>query len=753
MEVGTILDGLGDDPLLKGQKAHSIRVEAKKGIYSELPSWLHHRVRDRLHSLGYESLYHHQFLSAEAVHGGKDIVVVTGTNSGKTLCYALPVLDILCREPAGRALFIYPTKALAQDQMQRLVKLAPGSDIRVGTYDGDTPQAQRAALRKLGSLLLTNPDMLHIGVLPNHELWVPFLKNLKMIVLDELHTYKGAFGSNVALVLRRLLRLCEWHGNRPQIVACTATIGNPLSLFENLTGRTPELIDEDGSPQAARTYFFWNPPSLEDQETVSANYTTARVVSELATTGLRTLAFCRSRLGVELVLKMTREQLQKNPEVDDLMVESYRAGYTPEERRQIEKDLFSGKLKALIATNAMELGVDIGDLDVVVMNGYPGSVASFRQQSGRAGRGNREGLAVLIAHDDPLEQFLAREPERLLIASGENISVSPSNVHLLRPQLRCAAHERPIQASESASFTPNTLEVLEDMDRAGELVFNNGAFYYPAYEPPAPSVNLRSSDGLIRLLVDGAELGTMERWRAIQFAHEGAVYLHRGQSYLSQELDLENQIAHLRPQSVPYFTQPIVSSVIEKLAEVCTEQRGPAKLSVAAVKVTETMLAYRKKSLEVLRVLDVVDVDYPPQVFNTIAMRVDLEVPIERIDEDFITAFHGLEHALLSVAPYFAGCDPSDLGSAWYSISPDTLNPALYIFDRTPGGMGLSQQLFEKADEWLHSALHLLTSCSCSNGCPACLLSPRCEVNNEHISKKATLPLLRSIAYPDRGNN
>lgn len=739
---------LFSDPVVSAQIAHLEELPPREAVYAIPARPMHAQISTKLRELGIDELYSHQAAAYDAAMDGQDVIVVTGTNSGKTMCYNLPALQMCLAEPAVRCLYLFPTKALAQDQQGKLEALTPGPQVRIATYDGDTPQSHRSSIRKVSHIVLTNPDMLHVGILPGQDYWAKFFKSLRLIVIDEMHVYRGVFGSNVGNVLRRLLRLCAWHKCRPQIVACSATIGNPEELFTKLTGRRGTLIDQDGSPSGKRTFAFWNPPMVGEGKRLSANVASSEILATLTESGMRTLAFSRARVSAELVLRYARKRVSEGTTVAADSIESYRAGYTAKERRQIEQALFSGKLLGLSATNAMELGVDVGVLDAVVMNGYPGTASSFWQQAGRAGRGRRDGLAVLVAHDDPLEQYLIRRPQTLLHARYESVGANPENPQILGQHLLCAAHERPISPTELTRFGPTALDVAEGLDRSGELEFRAGMFFYPSFEPPALRVNIRGSGGeTVRLRLDGEELGTMERWRAMTSAHEGAVYLHRGATFQVTELDLERKIAEMTPFSGDYYTQAITQSVLDPGPAFKSSETGTGRVSLCGVTVTDAIIGYRKKRLDGDSVLSTEVLDFPPETFDTICVRVDLPALDER--GDLLTQLggvHGMEHALNAVAPLMAGCDRGDLGSAWYAVFPDTMQPAVFLFDRAPGGVGLCEQLYESFRAWLTAAHQLVASCDCDGGCPGCLYSATCEASNESLSKPGTLALFRALA-------
>lgn len=692
-----------------------------------------------------KELYSHQYQAIQAARSGQDVLVSTGTNSGKSLCFQVPALAACIEEPMARALFLYPTKALAYDQMGRLQVMAKDLSVRVSTYDGDTPRSQRSAIRNLCQVILTNPDMLHTAILPGHANWTKFLKSLRVIAIDEMHSYRGVFGSHVALVLRRLLRLCAWYHNKPQIIAGSATIGNPEELFEKLTGRTAKLIDEDGSPSGKRTVVFLNPPLLPNQERLSSNVAASEALASLVETGVTTLAFNRSRVSTELVLRYTRKRLDDSQKDQ---VESYRAGYTPKERRQIEQALLKGKIKGITATNALELGIDIGNLDAVILNTYPGSQSSFWQQIGRAGRGSKDALALYIAGDNPLEQYLLDNPDRLLNGRNESVSIQPSNINILGPQLLCAAYERPLAPSECEFFGDNALEVAEEKDRTGELQFQGGHFYYPAFEPPALKVNIRgASMETVSLTVGGEEIGTMEYSRALRQAHIGAIYLHRGEPFEVVEFDIERLAAKLERFSGNYYTLAKVQTFVEPGHPF--GDKGP--FSIAGCSVTSQVIGYSKKTFDGDTVMDVLALELPAQSFDTVCLRLDMpQLDMEHYEVQ-AGGVHGVEHAVRSLAPLFATCDPNDLGSAWYAVFHETLCPAVFIYDQTPGGIGLAEELFRKADDLLDAAIDRLRKCECQHGCPGCLYLPSCEVGNEQLDKTLAYSMLLKLRSLSKG--
>lgn len=697
-------------------------------------------ARVGLKAYGAGQLFVHQAEAYDSAMVGKDTLVTTGTNSGKSLCYALPILEKCLEEPRARALLLFPTKALAQDQQGKLQKLFGDTGLKAATYDSDTAKSSRSSIRNLATAILTNPDMIHYGMLPMHENWIKFIKALRFIVIDEMHLYRGVFGSHTAWVLRRLLRLCQWHGSKPVLIGCSATIGNAGEAFYALTGRHAHVITQNGAPSAERTTLIWNLSSREEIKPQSPNKTCASLMTNLCEEGKQTLCFSQSRVGAELVLRYSR-QYAESVGLDPTALDSYRGGYTAKDRRALEKGLQTGKLKGLSSTNALELGVDVASLDAVVLNGYPGTIASFRQQAGRAGRAKRPGLAIYVPREDPLEQYLVRNPEELLQGASETISLNPANKFIARQHLRCAAFERPIRPTELADMGFGALETAEELDQSGELAFSAGMFYYPGYTSPSQEVSLRGAGNqMIKLIVGSEMIGVMDYSQALTSVHEGAVYLHRGETYVSQKLDLERQEATLTRQDTNYYTRALVQSNIS----VDSLISGELAQFVAAT-VSDAVIGYRVMQFDGEAVVGVQELDLPEQSYQTLAVRFNFAAPHPDTMELFVAALHGAQHALLAVAPLFCASERSDLGSAWYIVSPDTLNPSIFVYDRFPGGIGLSDMLFKRQAEWIKAAHELLAGCSCESGCPRCIFSSSCESGNEHLSKGGAIVLLEEL--------
>jgi DEAD/DEAH box helicase domain-containing protein len=707
---------------------------------------------------GITQLYAHQAAALDAARSGDHLGVVTATASGKTLCFQLPTLESIIDDSTSRALFLFPTKALAHDQLRSLSTLADPLNVRVATLDGDTPRTQRDTVRARAQIVLSNPDMLHRSVLPAHQRWAALLGNLRYVVLDEAHVYRGVFGTHTALVLRRLRRLCAHYGSAPQFICCSATNANPAEHLAALVGDRVTIIDDDGAPQGPRTFVFWNPPFIEQSTSGSqqpggkrrsTNIETANVLTNLVQSGVKTLAFTRTRRGAELVLRYTREALERDigriPIVKNVLpasasVAAYRAGYAPEQRRQLEQAFLHDQLLGLISTNALELGVDIGGVDAVVIGGFPGTVASMWQQAGRAGRSQGNSLAVLVAQDDPLDQFYMRYPEQFFARPHEHARVALDNPYILSDQLRCAASELPLHDADEVWFGP-TFKALRDwLIRHGDLRAFDDERVVAMSANPAAQVNIRSADGEPVALKDSAGGRTIEQvsaTRAPSEVYPGAIYLHQGDSYLVTAL--YDRVAEARRCDVNYYTQPReeVDVVIERVRR--QRRIGPTTLSLGVVEVTRRVTGYRRKEHYSEAVLSEHDLSLPPTTFRTIAVWWTVPEPICRQVEqacgEVVDGLHAMEHACIGLLPLFAQCDRADIGGLSTNVHPDTGMATIFVYDGVPGGVGIAQIGYEQAEEWWKQTRTLLIDCLCAEGCPACIQSPKCGNGNQHLSK------------------
>lgn len=722
-----MLEGL----LPPGRLTHVIERPAKSGVLGSAIS-IEPRIQAALKLRGVSSLYSHQTEAIEAVRRGEDVLIATGTGSGKSLCYQIPILEMILREPRGRALMLFPTKALAQDQFQSLDRILPGEGVGVATYDGDTSVGARTRVRKGAQIILTNTDMLHVGILPNHEPWQSFLRHLKFVVVDEAHSYRGVFGSHVAWVLRRLLRLAEWaSGHRPIVIMGSATIADPELSAERLTGKRPYVVKVDGSPQGPRTLVLLEPAAERE---VGANLLTARLMVDLAARGAKTLAFCRARSTTEMVLRKAREVASERG-LEPTLLDAYRSGYTPAERRGLEKAFQKGDLRSLVSTNALELGVDIGGLDAVIINGWPGTRAAFWQQSGRAGRAGQAGMTIFLAHEDPLETHIARQADEALFGPPEPAPTNPGNPFIARSQIGCLAHERPFRPAESQNWGA-AADIPEQMVEAGELSASAGLFVWMAHRSPASRINLRGvGEGQIVLRLGKEIIGTVDSARAWHEVFPGAVYLHRGQSFVVEALDVPRGEAWLRSDDPGYSTMSLHETLVVR--QLTLKESGPWAL--AGVEVTSQVVGYERRAWSG-EVMDQLDLRAPSDTFSTLAVSVSL--PTDAGAE----AVHGTEHLLAALAPGYAGCDRNDLGSGWFAFDPFAGAPTVTIFDSVPGGVGLAEALFGARDRWSLAALETIHGCDCADGCPRCLLSAKCPTRNQPLEKNGTIRLLKSLS-------
>jgi len=724
-----------------------------------LPPSLHPDVLKALAGLGIERLYAHQAEALDAAWAGPTIVT-TGTASGKSMCFNLPTLDVLCRDARARALYVYPTKALAQDQARALHSFGLTKRVRPAIYDGDTPREARAQIRKSANVVLTNPDMLHVGILPNHAAWADLFANLAVVVIDEAHVYRGVFGSHVANVLRRLRRIAAAYGTQPRFLLTSATIANPVELAERLTGlEDVALIDRDSSPAPARRIAMWNPPLTDEALGTrrSALGEAAEMLARLVRDGARCICFMKSRKGVEVLARLVKQDLQDtDPDLVDLIA-PYRAGYTPQQRRELEGRLTRGELRAVITTDALELGIDIGELDAAVVVTFPGTVASLRQMWGRAGRRGR-GLAAYVAGEDALDQFFCRHPAEFLERPVEAAILDHESELIYRGHLLCAAHEGPLCSADAEFLGPRWEAHAEVLETTGQLRRRGGPLA-GAYVPreaggyPAAQVSLRSASPETFAIVDvssGEMLGSTEAARAHSTVHEGAIYMHLGRSYEVRELDLERRRALVAPFDGDFYTQPKRQTDTEIVRLLDRRQALGVTLSFGEVSVTDTVLAYQRRRLSDHAHVDLTALDLPSTSFSTQALWFELDageladsetVPLEVL----LGALHATEHAQIAVLPLIAMCDRWDIGGLSTNFHPQTDAATIFIYDGHPGGIGISRLAFTRFEELCEDAHRLIAGCSCASGCPSCVQSPKCGNLNEPLSKAGALALLEQL--------
>jgi DEAD/DEAH box helicase domain-containing protein len=733
--------------LLEGEEIAYAGVEPPRDARSEpLPDDLDPRVASALVATGVTALYRHQAEAWEAARRGENVVVTTGTASGKSLAFNLPVLDAIAREPKTRALYLYPTKALGQDQARALAELRV-KGLKPAIYDGDTPAERRWQIRKWANVILTNPDMLHIGVLPHHDRWGDVLHNLRYVVVDEAHVYRGVFGSHVANVLRRLRRLARVYDAEPQFVLTSATIANAGELAEALTGVPATVIERDTSPKAEREVVIWNPPLLDPELGLRASPLgdAARLLSELTSRGLRTICFAKSRKAAELIHRFTVERVGR--EVGERL-SPYRAGYTPEQRREIERRLVEGDLLGVTATDALELGIDIGLLDCAISVGFPGTVASLRQQWGRAGRRGR-GLAVLVASDDALDQFFAREPDALLSRRVEAAIVDHTNPRILDPHVLSAAYEAPLDEADAEILGPQALERAATLP---ELEKTAAGFVWKGRDYPAARVSLRTGDAEAFTVVDastGSLLGLVERERAYSTVHDGAVYLHLGEQYLVESLDVEGRVALVRPAAVDWYTQvkKETATTIEESERV--ERRLGVDLNWGRVSVSEQVIAYARKAIRDGSTIDVVPMLMPETTFETEAIWFSPEPgQLEGLEQmpKLLGTLHAAEHTLIALLPLWAMCDRWDIGGLSTNVHYQTGAPTIFVYDGHAGGVGITARGFASFEGWVEDTTALLRQCPCTSGCPSCVQSPKCGNLNEMLDKDGARTLLERMA-------
>jgi DEAD/DEAH box helicase domain-containing protein len=734
----------------EGSLVHVRELPARGGEPAPFPQDLPGVLVDRLGLLGVTGLYPHQREALDAVRAGRNVVVATGTASGKTLVYDLAFAARALADPKATALYLFPTKALARDQL-RAVRELRLPQLRAAVYDGDTPRPDRPLIRRNANVVLSNPDMLHASILPDHPRWADFFLRLSLVVVDEAHVCRGVFGSHVAHVLRRLRRLVAHYGGDPRFVLASATVGNPEELSERLVGLPFEAVTQDASPSGEKVFALWNPPVDEESGARRSALTDASaIMARLAQDGVRSIGFARSRRAAELLAEFTRRALPGG--LRD-RVKSYRAGYLAEDRRELERRLAEGELLAVASTSALELGIDIGSLDAAILVGYPGTRASMWQQAGRAGRRTEGSLAVLVAQDDPLDQYLVTHPTDLFDRPPEAAVIDPTNPFVLEPHLACAAREHPLSDEELRRFWPGSEEAVARLEERGELVRRRGLLHHTGRESPHRAIDIRSAGGHVFSIViaeTGELLGTVDESRAYAQVHPGAVYLHQGEQFEVLELDLVGRVALVARSDPDFYTQSRDTTdidAVEALEQAVTA--GEVPVAYGTVRVTDRVVGFARKLVATGEILEVVPLALPPQSLETRA--VWWAIPQAVIDRAAIApaalpgAAHAAEHAAIGLLPLVATCDRWDVGGVSTAYHPDTGSCAIFVYDGYPGGAGIAERGFRTVDRWLQATLETVRACPCTHGCPSCVQSPKCGNGNEPLDKAGAVALLSAM--------
>ena len=732
MNLAQLLDQLKVDDRFARHVTRWEVVPPVGGEYAEYPESLNPQLVDVLRRRGIERLFCHQAEAVELAARGRSFVVPTPTASGKTLCYNLPVLDTILTDSHARALYLFPTKALSQDQMHEVHGIVTdlGADIKTFTFDGDTPETARRAIRSSGHIVVTNPDMLHQGILPHHTLWVKLFENLKYVVVDEVHQYRGVFGSHVANVLRRLQRVARFYGSDPQFICCSATIANPAELARRLTGREVAEISKNGAPRGIKHFIFYNPPVVNQELGIrqSVVKTTRRIAERFMGCGAQLIVFARSRMRVELLLTYL-EKAGRQVGIKSGEVRGYRGGYLPGERRTIESGLRDGKVTTVVSTNALELGIDIGRLDVCIMAGYAGTVASTWQQAGRAGRRQNLSAVVLVASSSPADQYIINNPDYFFGRSPEHATLDPDNLVILMSHLKCAAFELPFNVDEPYG-EQGISEILDYLVDQKVLHRSEDRYHWMADTYPAEDVSLRSAAPDNVVIIDqsvpgGRVIGEMDLFSAQEMLHDEALYIHGAQQYHVDNLDWERREAHVQPVQVEYYTDAQRKSELKTLTAETERPFDFGGLATGEIGLVSKVTVFKKIKLGTHENVGAGRVHLPEMEMHTTSfwweLPEDLAADMSGEELDLGDALKGLAHLLGRVAPVFVMADPGDLHATGMVRSPFTDRPTLYLYDSFPGGVGFSQRIYEQFDEICESARRHLELCPCEKGCPSCV--------------------------------
>ncbi len=732
MDVREYIEKLKNDPEFMKNVTNWRVVPAREAAHADFPASLDPRIVDVLQSRGIHRPYVHQSRAIGAALAGRDFVVVTPTASGKTLCYNVPVLDAILKDDAARALYLFPTKALSSDQVAELYSMIEkmGADIKAYTYDGDTPAAARTAVRQAGHVVVTNPDMLHQGILPHHAKWVKLFENLKYVVIDEIHAYTGVFGSNLANVVRRLLRICAFYGAKPTFICCSATIQNPKALAETMTGREMLLIDENGAPAGERHVIFYNPPVVNAQLGIRAGAIpeTRNIAASLLRNNVSHIVFARARLTVEVLVRYLKDMV-RDPLGNAGRVRGYRGGYLPTQRREIERELRAGKITSIISTNALELGIDIGQLDACVLCGYPGTIASTWQQAGRAGRRGSASLLIIVATSSPLDQYMISHPDYFFGRSPENALINPENLYILMNHLKCAAYELPFDEGEQFAGNEDTGELLTYLTEENILREVGGRYYWMAEEFPQAGINLRSASDQNFLIVDITNpkkhkiIGEMDRFTVPMLLHQYAIYMHEGRQYQVEELDFDDKKGYVREVDVGYYTDANLTTSLKVIDQFEEEPSGALTRARGEVLVSTMVTLFKKIKFDTHENLGWGPVTLPELEMHTTACWWTLPDGMEhRYGKEALKgAMVGLANVLRGIVPAHLMCAPQDISVVYHVRDPFTDKPTIYLYDGVPGGIGLSDKVYEMDKTLLATARDVLKSCPCPDGCPSCV--------------------------------
>lgn len=746
-----VLEEIKRDENYHGQFSYIKKIEENYIKKVEFPENLDKRIISNLNEIGIYDLYEHQTKAFELINSLENVIISTSTSSGKTISFALPIINKLVNDKSASALFLYPTKALTFDQLEKFSKITRGLHINYGIYDGDTPTLERSIIRRDAKVVFANPDILHIGILPNHINWSKFFSNLKFVVLDEAHYYSGVLGSHVSEILRRLRRIANYHGAYPQFILSSATLRNPEEFAFKLVGERFKLISEDIPFVSNKKYYIiFNPELIQEEFNLRRSiYKEATwVVRKLFRNNLKVIVFLKSRQGVELLTRMINNGLEEN---ERQYISSYRAGYSKETRHEIERKIKSGEIRIILTTNALELGVDIGELDATVIVGYPGSLSSFYQQSGRSGR-RKDSLTIFIAGSDALDQFIVKNPDFLFSKNFDVLEINNENPYILVPHLKCAAYELPLDISFEGEYFGNVAKNhIEDLSKEGYLIKKASKYYFSDKYSYASQINIRSAgEENVRLLDPYGNIIERISWkRAIEETFEGAVYMHLAQTYIVEKLDLENKFAVLKPKEVEYYTDSLAIENITVKKILNQRKYKDFDIFYGDVLTNEIVRGYVKKQFISDRKIGVEPLELPIITFNTKAFWFNVEEKyieiLKKYNEDLTGTIHAIEHLLIGVMGAVVVCDRKDVGGVSHPFHPDTEKATVFIYDGIEGGIGITEKAFTIIEELFEVAYKSIKSCPCRDGCPSCIYSPKCGNENKPLSKSGSILLLQEF--------